>query len=657
MTSSVATTSLFLTSPQIQERAKKEAAAKEREWLGKPPLPNKAGKKRSAATLAAPTAAIPSGVMTSSAASTDSPSARQPQTKRVRLNPVPPVIESPGETDGGSPPYSDGTSSPIDVTGGGPDSPGSPSSSPAPSGIAAFTAAAAAASAASAAAPASGNVAGAGNSGVSSFVSVLGPPPPVDASAMTRRGRPMESSVNSASPREGNGNIGIASTTAGIFGGNSGNGNSGGSGSAGSGGNSNNGSGTTGVSVSGGAVVSGGGTTVTSSGSGASTTGKGSRSSRAHAKPSTRPSRQPHKAAAAAAAVPSSTSSSSSTITTPSASTSASNRHSGNGGSAGSGGKGRGTAGACGGSNGGGVGAGGGGAHHYNQHQNNHNHNHQQHHVSTRSKRPRGGDADGGGRIGRAHPAPAPALSPPPTPAYYANASHALAKLGIPVALPGGGKGAVPQQLHLQQTVQQLQATQHLTSQQRSVSSGGNGSAVVTKRSPTVASTGGASGSLPPPCFMCGEDVTHWGLNAGNGEAVKCAHAGCERVFHVTCVAHLLRDAAVRTPGGSGAAAGTWECPIHRCARCGADENGLQLGESNSRGSRGVESVNGGSRGYWGKGGGGGAAGRSRRLWQCTWCSVAFCMSHLPPQLATAGRKARVADANQCVHCRSPSPR
>ncbi|CAN0462404.1 unnamed protein product, partial [Ectocarpus sp. 8 AP-2014] len=46
-----------------------------------------------------------------------------------------------------------------------------------------------------------------------------------------------------------------------------------------------------------------------------------------------------------------------------------------------------------------------------------------------------------------------------------------------------------------------------------------------------------------------------------------------------------------------------------------------------------------------------------RRLWQCTWCSVAFCMKHLPPQLATAGRKARVADANQCVHCRSPSPR
>lgn len=609
--------------------------------------------------MAAPAAATPSGVMTSSAISTDSPSARQPQTKRVRLNPVPPVIEPPGETDGGSPPYSDGTSSPIDVTGGGPDSPGSPSSSPAPSGIAAFTAAAAAAAAASATsvAAASGNATAAGNSGVSSFVSVLGPPPPVDASTVTRRGRPMESSVNSASPREGNVNIGIASATAGIFGGNSGNGNSGGSGngSGGSSGNSNIGSGATAVGVSVAAAVSGGAMTGTSGGSGASTGGKGGRSSRAHAKPSTRLSRQPHKASAAA--VPSGTSSSSSTTATSSASSSASNRHSGNGGSAGSGGKGRSVAGACGGSNGGGVGTGGGGAHHHNQHQNNHNQNHQQHHVSTRSKRPRGGDADGGGRIGRAHPAPAPALPPPPTPAYYANASHALAKLGIPVALPGGGRGAVPQQLHLQQTVQQLQATQNLTSQQRSVSSGGNGSTVVSKRSPTVASTGGAAGSLPPPCFMCGEDVTHWGLNAGNGEALKCAHAGCERVFHVTCVAHLLRDAAARTPGGSGASAGTWECPIHRCARCGADENGLQLGESISRGSRGVESVNGGGRGYWGKGGGGGAAGRSRRLWQCTWCSVAFCMSHLPPQLATAGRKARVADANQCVHCRSPSPR
>lgn len=640
--------------PRIQERAKKEAAAKEREWLGKPPLPNKAGKKRSAAALAAPAdtaTTTPSGVVTSSSTPTDSPSARQPQTKRVRLNPVPPVIEPPGETDGGSPPYSDGTSSPIDVTGGGPDSPGSSSSSPAPSGIAAFTAAAAAATAASAS---SGNAAGAGNSGVSSFVSVLGPPPPVDVSVVTRRGRPMESGVNSASPREGNGNIGIASATAGSIGGSSGNGNSGGSGngngSGSSSGNSNNGSGATAVGVSSAAAVSGGGSNGASGGGGASTGGKGGRSSRAHTKPSTRLSRQPNKASAAA--VPSGTSSSSSTTTTSSASTSASNRHSGNGGSAGSGSKGRGAAGACGGSNGGGVGTGGGGAHHHNQHQNNHNQNHHQHHVSTRSKRPRGGDADGGGRIGRAHPAPAPALSPPPTPASYANASHALAKLGIPVALPGGGRGAVSQQLHLQQTVQQLQATQHLASQQRAVSSGGNGSSVASKRSPTV-----AAGSLPPPCFMCGEDVTHWGLNAGNGEAIKCAHTGCERVFHVTCVAHLLRDAAARTPGGSGAAAGTWECPIHRCARCGADENGLQLGESIGRNSRGAESVNGGGRGYWGKGAGGGAASRSRRLWQCTWCSVAFCMSHLPPQLATAGRKARVADANQCVHCRSPSPR
>ncbi|CAN0117140.1 unnamed protein product, partial [Scytosiphon promiscuus] len=66
-----------------------------------------------------------------------------------------------------------------------------------------------------------------------------------------------------------------------------------------------------------------------------------------------------------------------------------------------------------------------------------------------------------------------------------------------------------------------------------------------------------------------------------------------------------------------------------------------------------------GDGGGWRRGGGhgGGKWGGSRRLWQCTWCCVAFCINHLPPQLATAGRKARVADANQCVHCRSPSPR
>lgn len=135
-------------------------------------------------------------------------------------------------------------------------------------------------------------------------------------------------------------------------------------------------------------------------------------------------------------------------------------------------------------------------------------------------------------------------------------------------------------------------------------------------------------------------------FSTGNGEAISCAHTGCGRIFHVTCVAHLLHDAAAHTLGGSGAGPGTWKCPIHRCACCGADENGCQLGED----------VGGGSGGGGGSFDGKGAAG-SRRLWQCTWCSVAFCMKHLPSQLSTAGRKARVADANQCLHCRSPSPR
>ncbi|CAN0441652.1 unnamed protein product, partial [Discosporangium mesarthrocarpum] len=42
--------------------------------------------------------------------------------------------------------------------------------------------------------------------------------------------------------------------------------------------------------------------------------------------------------------------------------------------------------------------------------------------------------------------------------------------------------------------------------------------------------------------------------------------------------------------------------------------------------------------------------------WQCSECTVSFCKIHLPHQLATAGRKARVAGANSCMHCRSPSP-
>ncbi|CAM9972915.1 unnamed protein product, partial [Laminaria digitata] len=184
--------------------------------------------------------------------------------------------------------------------------------------------------------------------------------------------------------------------------------------------------------------------------------------------------------------------------------------------------------------------------------------------------------------------------------------------------------------------------------------------------------------ALPPPCFICQEDVTHWGANAGNGEALECSYDGCDRVFHVTCVAHLLQDAAAQTLGGCGAAPGTWECPLHRCARCGADEDGRQLGDCTgassavarrSSGGGGDGDCGGGSGGSGGgggrrRGGGGGGGGGGRgggqgaqRLWQCTWCSVAFCMKHLPPQLATAGRKARVADANQCVHCRSPSPR
>lgn len=116
---------------------------------------------------------------------------------------------------------------------------------------------------------------------------------------------------------------------------------------------------------------------------------------------------------------------------------------------------------------------------------------------------------------------------------------------------------------------------------------------------------------------------------------MRCAKDGCGRVFHVTCVAHILQDIAANSPGGIGASAGKWMCPLHRCARCGKEgEEGGGGGDNKGDGD-----------------------GSEERLWQCTWCSVAFCMKHLPSQLATAGRKARVADANQCVHCRSPSPR
>ncbi|CAN0204084.1 unnamed protein product, partial [Ectocarpus sp. 13 AM-2016] len=103
-----------------------------------------------------------------------------------------------------------------------------------------------------------------------------------------------------------------------------------------------------------------------------------------------------------------------------------------------------------------------------------------------------------------------------------------------------------------------------------------------------VAAAAAAAAELPPPCFICKDDITHWGPNAGNGEAISCARDGCGRVFHVTCVAYLLQDAAARTPGGCGAEAGTWECPLHRCACCGADENGLQLGEKRDSSNAGL---------------------------------------------------------------------
>ena len=677
-----------------QERAKKEATAKERKWLGKPPLPNKAGKKRSEGALAG-VGRIDAGVASFSSA--DPPSAdppaveQQSQSKKARLNSNP-VIEPPGEEDGGSPPYSDGTMSPIDVTGGGPDSPGSVLSSPGQTGIAAL---------------ASAGIGAGASGGVSSFARSLVSPPTVaapaststsaaDVNIVTRRGRSVISaSANNPPPRGGmaggNGNPGGGNSvsvsgdsngsSSGSNGRSSGVGVGGnGSGSVDSGGNNDGGTSganttdaTAGISsnANAGATSATGASTSPSAsagcgvaasasaghaGGGGTSGGKAGRSSsRPVAKPSTRLRNQTHKAAALSA----------------SSNTGGGCRNGGNGGGGGNGhaggssGKGRSVAAAAaahGGSNGGGA----DGVQQHNQqqkhqqkhHQQHHQQSHHQqshhqqhpHHLPTRPKRPRGGggDTDGGAgkalgsvggsgvKTGRAPPPP-----PAPIPPSYPNASHALAMLGIPVSLPGGGRGAVPQQLHLQQTVRQLQATQHLVSHR---ASGGSGSAststvAVGSKRPLVGASDEATGGLPP-CFMCEDDTTYWGLNAGNGEAIKCARDGCERVFHITCVAHLLQDAAARTPGGSGAAAGTWECPIHRCARCGEDENGLQLGDSSSR----VAS--------WEKG-----SSKSRRLWQCTWCSVAFCMAHLPPQLATAGRKARVADANQCVHCRSPSPR
>lgn len=170
---------------------------------------------------------------------------------------------------------------------------------------------------------------------------------------------------------------------------------------------------------------------------------------------------------------------------------------------------------------GGGVGAhgmraGGGGPYHHqtDEHKMQQQYQYQQ---QQRGKRPRGEmdggglmSSGGGGRSGRA---------PPPPPTSYANASHAFARLGIPVELPGGGDHAARQQLHLQQTVQQLQATQHLQ-RRRGPFGGGvvhypegaSGAPSAGRRSPSAAA---AEAAEMPVCFMCHEDVSHWGENAG----------------------------------------------------------------------------------------------------------------------------------------------
>lgn len=596
----------------FQERTTKEATAKQHEWLGKPLLPNKAGKKRGAADLPSPT---------------------KFNHKKARPNGGSPAQDRGEDAGSLSPAHSDGSnsgsSSHIDVTG---DSPGSASSSPGhghgslPVAMAttASTITSAIAAAATTAEPNAAVVVVESNVLVEAMA-IAG------AAAATA---PVATAEVSQQPA-----IDVDTTTL----------------------------------IRGRGRPPGSATTQKATGGGSGGGGSNSSATKKTKSPSGRIGRPPNKPASLPAAAAAAT-----------ALTVAAGHHRNNNGGAGGGGGGGGGVGSAGGKNRGGTpggnnssgGGGGGGTGRSSAHLQHEQHQqHQQ--VVSRAKRPRGevedSNAAAGGGGGRgwgvvgggvgARGGRAPPQAPQGGPSSYSNASHAFAKLGIPVALPGGGKGAVPQQLHLQQTVHQLQATQHLAAHHHhrpagivAGSGGGGESSSAGRRSPAAWGL-----TLPHPCYTCKENVTHWGVNAGNGEAIKCAHDGCERGFHVTCVAHLLQDAAAQTLGGSGAAAGTWECPIHRCARCGVDENGLQLGEHPEIGDNGTDGNS--SKGFSGGGGssgregGGGGQSSRRRLWQCSWCSVAFCIKHLPSQLATAGRKARVADANQCVHCRSPSPR
>lgn len=176
-----------------------------------------------------------------------------------------------------------------------------------------------------------------------------------------------------------------------------------------------------------------------------------------------------------------------------------------------------------GGTSGGNSTGGGAGGRPHGHHNDHHPHQQSQQQILVRGKRPRGEDgAAAGGRgwgasgSGSSNSHSRTGRAPPPAPAPYANASHAFARLGIPVGLPGGGGSVVQQQLHLQQTVQQLQATQHFHAQRgtHGGSSGGAGGA--------SSSSGGRRSPCPvsdpaemPICFMCQEDVMQWGENAG----------------------------------------------------------------------------------------------------------------------------------------------
>ncbi len=169
-------------------------------------------------------------------------------------------------------------------------------------------------------------------------------------------------------------------------------------------------------------------------------------------------------------------------------------------------------------------------------------------------------------------------------------------------------------------------------------------------------------------CFICKEP----------GMLIQCDVPNCRKVYHKPCL-------------GLSAWGDQFFCPRHRCAVCqiseadlaaktkpqaaaappaeaeapaastsGASDNDDDEAEAGStapvenKPAPSTTTKKGKKKGA--NGAAEDAAKDGERLWKCSCCSVAYCLSHLPAGLAPAGFKAD-DDSAQCFHCEFPSPR